>query len=122
MTVIGLFGYWAAAGALCNESASRLPAIRRHTSAMVFLPPTRRRDDGRRAPFAQVAGGGRPDGRAAVHPRYLSRGLPHRRRTDSSAVSLAPIRRSPASFAVRRRRDRAAAGGITHWLHFEYIY
>src|SRR5262249_51675042 len=73
MTVIGLFGYWAAAGALCNESASRLPAIRRHTSAMVFLPPTRRRDDGRRAPFAQVAGGGRPDGRAAVHPRYLSR-------------------------------------------------
>src|SRR5262245_26875826 len=54
MTVIGLFGYWAAAGALCNESTSRLPAIRRHTSAMVFLPPTRRRDDGRRAPFAQV--------------------------------------------------------------------
>src|SRR5215475_3034487 len=46
MTVIGLFGYWAAAGALCNESASRLPAIRRHISAMVFLPPTRRRDDG----------------------------------------------------------------------------
>src|SRR5215470_18522523 len=54
ITVIGLFGYWAAAGALCNESASRLPAIRRHISAMVFLPPTRRRDDGRRAPFAQV--------------------------------------------------------------------
>src|SRR5215510_12292822 len=46
MTVIGLLGYWAAAGALCNESASRLPAIRRHISAMVFLPPTRRRDDG----------------------------------------------------------------------------
>src|SRR5262249_7023404 len=46
MTVIGLFGYWAAAGALCNESASRLPAIRRHVSAMVVLPPTRRRDDG----------------------------------------------------------------------------
>src|SRR5215472_12891285 len=54
MTVIGLFGYWAAAGALCNESASRLLAIRRHMSAMVFLPPTRRRDDERRAPFAQV--------------------------------------------------------------------
>src|SRR5215470_5518844 len=54
MTVIGLFGYWAAAGALCNESASRLPAIRRHISAMVFLPPTRRRDDEQRAPFAQV--------------------------------------------------------------------
>src|SRR5215471_4709814 len=54
MTVIGLFGYWAAAGALCNESASRLPAIRRYMSAMVFLPPTRRRDDERRAPFAQV--------------------------------------------------------------------
>src|SRR5262245_66379131 len=54
MTVIGLFGYWAAAGALCNESASRLPAIRRHMNAMVFLPPTRRRDDGWRAPFVQV--------------------------------------------------------------------
>src|SRR5215471_617093 len=54
MTVIGLFGYWAAAGALCNESASRLPAIRRYMSAIVFLPPTRRRDDERRVPFAQV--------------------------------------------------------------------
>src|SRR5262249_36813194 len=54
MTVIGLFGYWAAAGALCNESATRLPAIRRPMSAMVFLPPTRRRDDEQGAPFAQV--------------------------------------------------------------------
>src|SRR6266566_9773161 len=54
ITVIGLFGYCAAAGALCSASARRLPAIRRHMNGMVFLPGRRHRDDGRRAPFAQV--------------------------------------------------------------------
>src|SRR5262245_17061487 len=54
ITVIGLLGYWATAGGPCNASASRLPAIRRHANGMVFLPRPRRRDDGQRAPFAQV--------------------------------------------------------------------
>jgi hypothetical protein len=35
MTVIGLLGYWAAAGALV--SASRMPVIRRCISGIVFL-------------------------------------------------------------------------------------
>src|SRR5262249_52602478 len=66
MTVIGLFGYWAAAGALCNESASRLPAIRRHMNAMVFLPSPRRRDDAsvphlRKSPGGAGLERGRPD-------------------------------------------------------------
>src|SRR5262245_4595631 len=54
ITVIGLLGYWATAGAPCNASASRLPAIRRHANGMVFLPRPRRRDDGEAWPFAQV--------------------------------------------------------------------
>src|SRR5262245_52701645 len=54
ITVIGLLGYWATAGAPCNASASRLPTIRRHANGMVFLPRPRRRDDGEPSPFAQV--------------------------------------------------------------------
>src|SRR6516165_7357233 len=95
MTVIGLFGYWAVAGTLCNESASRLPAIRRHMSATVFLPPTRRRDDERRAPFAQVAGGAGLERRQPDHgARRGVRRLHHDLRFRSAANDHRARRRS----------------------------
>src|SRR5262249_205693 len=96
ITVIGLFGYWAAAGALCNESASRLPAIRRYISAMVFLPPTRRRDDGRRVACRVMC---TPHGCSAEHPNVSRRSAHPSMRGERSKVA------NPGRKNAPRERD-----------------
>src|SRR5262249_55137379 len=98
ITVIGLFGYWGAAGALCYESTSRLPAIRRQISGLGFLPPTRRRDDGRRAPFAQVRLA------ASVLVRAATR-WPPKTASPRAMISGPPARRVLAPRSQARRRE-----------------